>query len=117
MCSSKEPIILRLTKNIDIQNFTVTKFENELKKHTPLLHSVLMAASVRRSTEDLFWISSVYVAAAVCLKNRCPGMTAMQLLNTIFIQHSGLIVRCISITGLSNDRGHICKFLIIMVRE
>lgn len=97
LCSSKEPSILRMTKKNDILNFTMTKFEKELKERTPLLHSVLLTASVRRrrNTEDLFWIPAVCMAAAVCLKNRCPSMTAVQLLNTIFIQHSGLMVRCI----------------------
>ena len=101
MCSLKEPSILRMTKKNDILNFTVTKFEEELKERTPLLHSVLLTASVRRrrNTEDLFWIPAVCMAAAVCLKNRCPSMTAVQLLNTIFNLHSGLMVRYIQIAG------------------
>ncbi len=82
LCSLEEPSILKNEKKNDILNFTVTKFEKELRERTPLLHSVLLT----RNTEDLFWIPAVCMAAAVCLKNRCPSMTAVQLLNTIFIQ-------------------------------
>ena len=94
LCSSKNPSILRLTSKNYILEFTITKFE-EIKQRTPLLHSVLLTASVRRrrsSASDLYWIPAVCMAASVCLKNRCPQLTAIQLLNTLFIQHSGLMV-------------------------
>ena len=92
-CASKDPSILRLTDKKNILDFT--KFEKELKERTPLLRSVLFTASVRRrysSASDLYRIQAVCMVATACLKNRCPQMTAVQLLNTIFIHYSGLMV-------------------------
>ena len=39
LCSSKNPSILRLTSKKDILEFTTTKFGEEIKQRTPLLHS------------------------------------------------------------------------------
>ena len=95
LCASKypRPSILRLMDKKTILDSWLysNKFEKELKERTPLLQSVLLTASVHRRTSntctsDLYWISAVCMAATVCLKNRCPQMTAVQLLNTIFIQ-------------------------------
>ena len=50
MCSKKNPSILCKTNKEDIVNFSLTKLEDELRKRTPLLRSVLMAASIRKSS-------------------------------------------------------------------
>ena len=95
MCSKKNPSILRKINKEDIVNFSLTKFEDELRKRTPLLRSVLMAASICKSSLErsyLYWMPAVCMASSICLKNRSPHMTVVQLLNTIFIQHSGLMV-------------------------
>lgn len=95
MCSKKNPSILRKTSKEDIVNFSLTKLDGELKERTPLLRSVLMAASIRKSTLErtqLYWMPAVCMASSICMKNRSPYMTVVQLLNTIFIQHSGLMV-------------------------
>ena len=98
MCSRKSPSILRKTSKEDIVNFSLTKLDNELRERTHLLRSVLMAASIRKSSlerSNLYWMPAVCMASSICLKNRSPHMTVVQLLNTIFIQHSGLMVCCI----------------------
>ena len=87
--------MLRKTAKEDILKFSLTALEEELKAQMPLFRSVLLAASVRRNKEkssDHFWMPAVCMASAICLKNRSVYMTAMRLLNTIFIQHSGLMV-------------------------
>ena len=97
MCSKKNPSILRQTNKEDIVNLSLTKLEDELRERTPLLRSVVMAASIRRSSSErsnLYWMPTVCMASFICLKNRSPHMTVVQLLNTIFIQHSGLMVCC-----------------------
>ena len=59
----------------------------------PLLSAVLWTASLRKSKrDDQFWQPSVCMSAAVLLKNRSPCMTAIQLLNTIILYHTGIIV-------------------------
>ena len=96
MCSKKNPSILCKNSKESIVNFSLTKFESELKERTPLLRSVLMAASIRKSSLirwNLYWMAAVCMASSICLKNRSPYLTTVQLLNTIFIQHSGLMVR------------------------
>lgn len=98
MCSSKYPSLLRKTARKDILNFSITKLDEEIKRRTPLLRSVLMSASVRKTKikrSDLYWMPAICMAAAICLKNRSPQMTALQLLNSLFIQHSGLMVSII----------------------
>ena len=98
MCSRKSPSILPKTGKEDIVNFLLTKLDNELRERTPLLRSVLMAASIRKSSierSNLYWMPAVCMASSICLKKRSPHMTVVQLLNTIFIQHSGLMVCCI----------------------
>ena len=91
MCSKKNPSILRKTSKEDIVNFSLTKLDGELKERTPLLRSVSMATSIhKRSLErtQLYWMPAVCMASSICMKNRSPYMTVVQLLNTIFIQHS-----------------------------
>ena len=67
MCSKKNPSILRKTSKEDI-NFSLTKLENELKERTPLLRSVLMAASIRKSSlerSNLYWMPAVCMASSI----------------------------------------------------
>lgn len=95
MCSSKDPSCLRSTKAQDVKKFKFSKVEGELQKRAPLLSAVLWTASLRKSKradEDPFWKPSVCMAAAVLLKNRSPCMTLLQLINTIIIYHSGIMV-------------------------
>ena len=95
MCSSKDPSCLRSTKAQDVKKFKFSKVEGELQKRVPLFSAVLWTASLRKSKradEDPFWKPSVCMAAAVLLKNRSPCMTLLQLINTIIIYHSGIMV-------------------------
>ena len=84
MCSSKDPSCFRSTKAQDVTKFSFSKVEGELQKRAPLLSAVLWTASLRKP--------SVCMAAAVLLKNRSPCMTLLQLINTIIIYHSGIMV-------------------------
>lgn len=53
----------------------------------------LWTASMRKSKrEDEFWVPAVCMSAAVLLKNGSPCMNAVQLLNTIILYHTGIIV-------------------------
>ena len=102
MCFKKDPSVLRRTGKEDILDFSLNKLDCELKKRTPLLRSVLMVACFRNSKvqrNNLYWMPAVCMASAICLKNRSPYLTTMQLVNTIFIQHSGLMVSILN-TGL-----------------
>ena len=75
--------------------FSLGKVEEELELKAPILKAVLKAASVPKSKEDADeskWLPATTMAAAVLLKNRSPYMTAVQLLITVIIQHSGLMV-------------------------
>ena len=95
MCSKKDPSMLRRTGKEDILDFSLNKLDCELKKRTPLARSVLMVACFRNSNvqrNNLYWMPAVCMASATCLKNRSPYLTTLQLVNTIFIQHSGLMV-------------------------
>ena len=96
--SSKHAIktsILQKTSPEDMLNFSFQSLWNELKETAPLLLNALNVASIRPKkklkTEDTIY--SACMAAAVCLKNRSPKMTAVQLLITMIIQHSGMMVR------------------------
>ena len=93
LCSLKNPSCLRSPKKEDLQSFSFKKFTNELESKAPLFSAVLWTASVRKSKrEDEFWVPAVCMSAAVLLKNRSPCMNAMQLLNTIILYHTGIIV-------------------------
>ena len=95
MCSSKDPSCLRSTKAQDVKKFKFSKVEGELQKRAPFFSAVLWTASLRKSKradEDPFWNPSVCMAAAVLLKNRSPCMTVLQLINTIIIYHSGIMI-------------------------
>ena len=93
LCSLKNPSCLRSPKKEDLQSFSFKKVTNELETKAPLFSAVLWTASVRKSKrEDEFWVPAVCMSAAVLLKNRSPCMNAMQLLNTIILYHTGIIV-------------------------
>ena len=73
MCSSKNTSLLRKTAKKEIINFSFTKLDEEVKQRTPLLRSVLMSASVRKTKtkrSDLYWMPAICMAAAICQKNR-----------------------------------------------
>ncbi len=95
ICSKKNPSILRQTDKQSILNFSLQKLDEELKSRTPLLRSVMMVACFRKSKLDrnqLYLMPAVTMALSICLKNRSPYMTVIQLLNSLFIQHSALMV-------------------------
>ena len=93
LCSLKNPSCLRSPKKEDLQSFSFKKLTNELESKAPLFSAILWTASVRKSKrEDEFWVPAVCMSAAVLLKNRSPCMNAMQLLNTIILYHTGIIV-------------------------
>ena len=93
MCSLKNPSCLRSPSKKDLQNFSFKKFNSELESKAPLFSAVLWTANVRKSKrDDEFWQPSVCMSAAVLLKNWSPCMNAMQLINTIILYHSGIIV-------------------------
>ncbi len=89
------PSCLRLTKKEDILQFKLENLDIELKEQAPLMRSALMAMSWRRSKlkdYDVFHAPSICMSAAVCLKNRSTRMTAMQLIISLMLQHSGFVV-------------------------
>eukprot|EP00112_Aurelia_sp_Birch-Aquarium-sp1_P007098 Seg1775.4 transcript_id=Seg1775.4/GoldUCD/mRNA.D3Y31 product="hypothetical protein" protein_id=Seg1775.4/GoldUCD/D3Y31 len=99
---------LRLTGKEDILDFTFEKFSQELKMRMPLSQTVLMRMPLsqavlmtmcwwnsKRKEEDLFFTPAVCMAAAVCLKNRSRRMTAVHLIMSLMMQHSGFMVRYI----------------------
>ena len=97
------PSRLRLTKKEDILNFKLETFDEELLQRAPLMRSVLMGMSLKRSKikgHDLLLTPAVCMAAAVCLKNRLKIMTAIQLIISVTVQHSGMMVIVTSILYL-----------------
>ena len=95
LCSVKTPSCLRETRKENLLRFSFEKMDEELQSRAPLLRTVLRAASLCQSKvkdSDLYWLPATSMAAAVCLKNRSPYMTAVQLIITIILQHSGLMV-------------------------
>ncbi len=95
ICSQKNPSILCQTDRQSILNFSLQKLDEELKSRTPFLRSVMMVVCFRKSKLDrnqLYLMPAVSMALSICLKNRSPYMTVIQLLNSLFIQYSALIV-------------------------
>eukprot|EP00112_Aurelia_sp_Birch-Aquarium-sp1_P015733 Seg3510.1 transcript_id=Seg3510.1/GoldUCD/mRNA.D3Y31 product="hypothetical protein" protein_id=Seg3510.1/GoldUCD/D3Y31 len=95
LCSRKVPSCLRQTSKEKMLQFSLGMVEQELEQKAPILKAVLKVASVPRSKEDADeskWLPATTMAAAVLLKNRSSYMTAVQLLITVIIQHSGLMV-------------------------
>ena len=97
LCSLKNKSCLRSPSKDDLKDFTFKKLNNELETQAPLFSAVLWTASMRQSKrEDAFWLPALCMSAAVLLKNRSPCMNAIQLLNTIVLYHSGIIVsKCV----------------------
>ena len=94
LCSSKDPSILRKTSKSEIVDFSFVKLQEELNIRAPTFNAVLKTASLKTQDKEqnLFWIPSVSMAAAVCLKNRSCRLTVVQLLVSIILQHSRLTV-------------------------
>lgn len=83
---------LRKTSKESIIAFSFDELINELKERAPLLTLVLKTAALRKLDGEEKWKQSVGVAAAICLRNRSKNMTALQLLISIIIRHSGFVV-------------------------
>eukprot|EP00794_Sanderia_malayensis_P012570 gene12570-13857_t len=93
----------------DITSFTLEKFNDELQERAPLTRSTLMAISWRRSkskSTDLFFTPAVCMAAAVCLKNRSRCMTAVQLIISLMLQHSGFMATLVRLGALRLTVSH-----------
>eukprot|EP00795_Rhopilema_esculentum_P010125 gene10125-18788_t len=94
---------LRLTGKDDMLGFTFDKLDKELKQQMPLSRSVLMTMcwrSSKRKEDDLFLTPAVGMAAAVCLKNRSKRMTAVQLIISTMMQHSGFMATLLRLSAL-----------------
>ncbi len=76
-------------------SFSFNAFDKEFEERAPVFRAVLKAGSMRSSQgeNDVYWTPTVCAAAAVCLKNRSPYMTAIQLLIGTIMQNSGFMVR------------------------
>ena len=97
ICSQKKNSMLRKTSKEEMKSFEFGALEEELKIVTPLFWSVLKTAAFCSNREkddgsEAAFSPAVCMAASICLKNRCAAMTAMQLLVTIILQHSGMMV-------------------------
>ena len=93
---------LRKTDKASLLRFSFENLDNELRERAPLFQLVLKAASLRLEDKDKAWMTSVGTAAAVCLKNRSKGMTAVQLLISLINRHSGFMVRYSAIISESS---------------
>eukprot|EP00112_Aurelia_sp_Birch-Aquarium-sp1_P017402 Seg4027.1 transcript_id=Seg4027.1/GoldUCD/mRNA.D3Y31 product="hypothetical protein" protein_id=Seg4027.1/GoldUCD/D3Y31 len=93
LCSSKYPSYLRKTDKGQLMNFSFDEFDSEFEQRAPLFRAVLKAGSLRASKGDgdAYWNAAVCMAASVCLKNRSPYMTRVQLMIGLIIQHSGFM--------------------------
>ncbi len=83
---------LRKTNKESIVAFSFDQLITELKERAPLLTLVLKTAALRKLDVEDKWKQSVGVAAAICLRNRSRNMTALQLMISIMIRHSGFVV-------------------------
>ena len=96
LCSSKSGSCLRSPTKKQIEEFSFDTLVKELKTNVPSLSGVLRTASLQKHSrseeDDSLWKRSVCMSAAVVLKNCSPSMNALQLINTIIIYHSGMIV-------------------------
>ena len=99
LCSKKEPSMLRKTSKSDILEFKFETLGEELSQRVPLLYGVLRTASLKKLSDDMHWLPSACMAAAICLKNRSVEMTSVQLLVPIILKHSGLTVSKTVILG------------------
>ena len=97
LCSRKEPSCLRRTDKESMVNLTLENVTEEVRRRAPLFYSVLSASSTnvrseRRAQKPQSNFAAVGMAAAICLKNRCREMVAVQLLLTTLLYHSGWMV-------------------------
>ena len=87
------PSCLRLTTKDNILKFKLENLDQELLARAPLIRSALMSLKrSRRKGQDLFITPAVCTAASISLKNRSKSMTALQLIISVIMQHSGLMV-------------------------
>ena len=102
LCTLKEPSSLWKTSKDGIQEFTFEKLQDELSVRAPVFNAVLKTASLKTPEEkqDLLWLPTVSMAAAICLKNRSSRLTVVQLLVSIILQHCGLTVRNIFVCSV-----------------
>ena len=100
MCSSKKPSLLRQTPKDKMMQFSFEDLENEMKLRAPIFLGIIKSASrklrSKDTASDLYWLPATCIAASICLKNRNPCMTALQLLVTTILQHSGMMVGFLS---------------------
>ena len=86
--------MFKRTSKEDVMSFTFEKANGEMKDRCPLFWTILRAASTphnsqpRSEDSDIYWQTSVVTAASICLKNRSQGMTVVQLLISLIINHS-----------------------------
>lgn len=99
--------MLRKTSKEEIVKFSFADFEGELSRRAALFDAVLKTASKGKEGQQKgsFWLPTVCMAAAVCMKNRSHHMTAVQLIVSIILKHSGVSVSlhniiCIAIVHL-----------------
>ncbi len=102
--------ILRKTDKENIVSFSFDDLCSELNERASLLTLVLKTTSLRKLNKEEKWKQSVGVAAAVCLCNRSRNMTAMQLLISIIIRHSGFVVSTFMSQFISSISKNKCTF-------
>eukprot|EP00794_Sanderia_malayensis_P009643 gene9643-10630_t len=92
LCSRSNPSILRKTTKEEILKFKFRDFGEELSMRAPLFHAVLQTASKGKQGQqkELFQLPTICMSAAICLKNRSHHMTAVQLIISIILKHSGI---------------------------
>lgn len=87
--------IFKKTSKDDMSSFSFEKAELEMKDRCPMFYTMLKSASMSQCKSDdgdVYWKTSIVIAASVCLKNRCQRMTAVQLLISLIISHSSYTV-------------------------
>eukprot|EP00794_Sanderia_malayensis_P020985 gene20985-23038_t len=95
--------VLRKTGKDEILNFSFESIKDELLQKCPLLYNVLKVAALSHAkspSSNAHLVSTVCMAASVCLKNRSPKMTSLQLLISIIMQHSGVMGRLMRLKPL-----------------
>ena len=83
--------IFKKTSKDDMSSFSFEKAELEMKERCPMFYTMLKSESIsqcRLDDGDVYWKTSIVIAASVCLKNRSQRMTTVQLLISLIINHS-----------------------------
>lgn len=89
LCSTSVNSILYKSQPENLMSFTWTKFEEELKQHSPLLFSVLMELTkTRRPRSNHSTIVCVCIAVLLINKFRYSKMSAIHKI-ILFILYSG----------------------------